>query len=63
MSGLFPKPKTVKPPVVKAEAEPITETGEAGEEERKRARRRGGRRKTVITGALEPETTKKTLLG
>lgn len=63
MSGLFPKPKAVRPPVVKAEPEIITETEEAGEEEKKRAKRRRGRRQTVITGALEPVTAKKTLLG
>lgn len=64
MSGLFPKPKTVTPPPVKPEPEMITETVEdAGEAEKRAARRRRGRRETVLTGSLEPETTKKTLLG
>lgn len=63
MSGLFPKPRTVTPPAVKKTPEMITETAEAGEEEKVRAKRRRGRRKTIITGALEPETFKKKKFG
>jgi len=37
--------------------------GEAGEAERKRISRRRRRGRTMITGELEPQTTKKTLLG
>lgn len=63
--GAFRKPKAVTPPPLPPpEPEPVMETVEqAGEAERRRAMRRRGRTKTVITGALEPETTKKTLLG
>lgn len=63
MSGLFPKPKTVKAPEVPPPA-PIPEVGEeTGDLERKKQFRRG-RSQTFITGELEPMTTgKKTLLG
>jgi len=65
MGGLFSKPKRVTPPPV-PEPEPVPELmpEEAKEEVARRRRGRGGRRKTIITGALEPETVgKKTLLG
>ena len=66
MGGLFSKPDVVKPALPAAEPAiplPPEVIEEAGDEERRRARRRSGRRKTVITGELEPETDKKALLG
>lgn len=59
MGQLFSSPKTVKTPVV-PEAEAIPEIGIDTED---KTRKRRGRSETVITGELEPVTTKKTLLG
>jgi len=57
MGGLFKSPKTVKAlPVPEVEAIPTAQ------EPTKRKRRRG-RGETILTGELEPVTTKKTLLG
>jgi hypothetical protein len=60
MGNLFSSPKSLKLPVVEEEP-PITEDEIAGEESKKK--RRKGRAETIITGDLEPITTKKTLLG
>jgi len=64
MSGLFAKPKAPKmPPVPPPPAVPEA-APEAEEQAARRARRRSGFRKTILTGALEPEVTgKKRLLG
>lgn len=64
MSGLFPKPKTVTPPPLpppppRPEPELFEEAGELA---KKKAVRRRGRRRTIITGELEPETRGKVLL-
>jgi len=62
--------KPATPPPTKKEPETILEPRtmelvkeEAREVETRRARRRRGRPETIITGELEPTTTKKTLLG
>lgn len=58
MRGLFGTPKSVTAPVIPdPEAIPTVADKPAA---RKRSR---GRSETVITGELEPVTTKKTLLG
>lgn len=63
MGGLFSKPKAPAPPKPIAPAA-VPEIGAETEEmAARRARRRGGFRRTIITGALEPDTGKKTLLG
>jgi len=59
MSGLFSRPKSVKPPPIP----PVEETEEPEEVAKKKAGRRRGYRRTIITGALTPETGKKQLLG
>lgn len=53
-----PPPKLPDPLAV-----PEVKQEEAGDLAKRRAIRRRGRGKTVITGALEPETKGKTLLG
>lgn len=56
------KPKKVEVP----EATPIAteiQSEEAGEETVRKERRRSGRQKTVLTGALTPQTGRKTVLG
>lgn len=59
---LFGKAKTRTPQV--SPAPPIPEVGEEVEDiAKRRARQRRGFRKTLITGALEPQTGKKRLLG
>lgn len=66
MGGLFGKPKAVAPPPlppVPAPAAIPEVTEEAGEAAVRKARRRRGFAKTIVTGALEPATKKKTLLG
>lgn len=63
MGGLFAKPKVVKPPPVPPPAAIPEAAVEAGETAVKRARRRKGYARTVITGALQPEPKKKTILG
>ena len=57
--GLFGSPKSVTAPPV-PEPEPIPTAGDVDRPVRKKHR---GRSETVITGELEPITTKKTLLG
>lgn len=59
------KPKAVKmPPLPEPPPTPEPEFYEEAEEgEKKKVIRRRGRARTIITGDLEPETTKKTLLG
>ena len=59
MGGLFSKSKKVSAPPLPDP--PPTPDEEAGKFEKKRRHR--GRGKTRITGELEPETTKRTLLG
>jgi hypothetical protein len=59
MGGLFGKPKVVSAPPVPPPA-PIPEIDMEAPRRTKRTR---GRRETIITGELEPVTTKKTLLG
>ena len=61
MGGLFSSPKTVEPPTV-PDPEPIPEIGIDTDKKPSRRKHRG-RTETVITGELEPVTTKKTLLG
>ena len=65
MAGLFHSPKTPKMP---APPDPVPlpyddELQEASEFEKRRALRRKGRRKTIVTGELEPAQTKKIKLG
>lgn len=57
MGGLFKKPETVKPPTV-PDVEAIPTVGDKPARKRRR-----GRGDTILTGELEPATTKKTLLG
>ena len=59
MGGLFRSPKTIAAPIV-PEVEPIPTVGDIDKPARKRRRGRG---ETILTGELEPVTTKKTLLG
>jgi hypothetical protein len=60
MGQLFSSPKSIKlPPIPEPEAVPQL----SGEEEEKPRKKRRGRTETIITGELEPVTTKKTLLG
>ena len=54
---LFPKTETVKLPPV-ASPEPIPELDET-----QKGRKKVSRAETIITGELQPVTTKKTLLG
>lgn len=66
MAGLFTRPKVVTPPPLPPAPAPpaISEVGpEAGEAEMRRVRRRRGFARTIVTGALEPPTRKKTVLG
>ncbi len=56
MGGLFKSPETVKAPIV-PDVEAVPKVGDKPA----RKRRRGG--DTILTGELEPTTTKKTLLG
>jgi len=67
MGGIFGgKPKKVTPPPLPPPPEPppIPEVmEEAGEAAVRKARRRRGYARTIITGALEPPTRKKTVLG
>ena len=63
MSGLFRTPKPIQMPVPKPTPEPEVVSEEAKEAEAKKAGKRKGRPETIITGELEPVTTKKTLLG
>lgn len=65
MAGLFSKPKKVRAPALPSPP-PMPEPElyeEAGEFAKKKTRKRRGKRRTIVTGALEPETTKRTLLG
>lgn len=57
MGGLFKSPKTAKAPPV-PDVEAIPTVGDV-----KKPKRRRGRGETILTGELEPVTTKKTLLG
>ncbi len=60
MGNLFKSQKTVKPPVLLPE-EPIPELSvDTGETQKKK---RVSRAETIVTGELEPVTTKKFLLG
>jgi len=52
-----------KPPPIPELLRPPTKPIEAEEAAMKKARRRRGWQKTIITGELIPETTKKTQLG
>lgn len=61
MSGLFEKPKTVKPGTPKP-APPIPTASEEASEQAKKKRPRG-RRETFLTGDLIPETTGKKVFG
>ena len=68
MAGLFWKPKKdkpfVMPPIPPLPPLPTEEdTDEAADRAAKLAAQRAGFRKTIITGALEPEPTGKKLLG
>ena len=61
MGGIFSTPKTQKPPPLpEEEVLPTTLPDDPNEGKR---RRRSGRNDVIITGELEPVTTKKTLLG
>lgn len=60
MGGIFSSPKSIKPPPVP----PPPGTPDIDEDETKKAvRPRSGRARTIITGELEPQTAKKSLLG
>jgi len=59
MGQLFSSPKSIKTPPV-PDPEPIPEIGKEDKNTRKR---RSGRTDTILTGELEPVTSKKTLLG
>lgn len=64
--GLTKKPKPVAPPPLPPEPAPaaIPEVGlEVEGAAVRKARRRKGFARTILTGALEPATKKKTLLG
>ena len=61
MSGLFDKPKTVKPEPPKPVPPIPTVSEEPGEQARKRRPR--GYRETFLTGDLVPETSKMRVLG
>ncbi len=70
MSGLFSKPRTpavVAPapmPAVETPKPVVEDTGVVEDEEVRLARQRKGRRKTLLTGELEPMVEgKKRLLG
>lgn len=65
MGGLFKSPKTVTPPPVPEPEAIPTVTSEVSPEAKPAAKkkRRRGRAETILTGELEPITTKKTLLG
>lgn len=63
MGVIFSKPKSSSLSPVSQPPPIPDEAPEAGEEAAKRARRRTGFRKTILTGALEPQTTRKQLLG
>jgi hypothetical protein len=68
MSGLLPKPKTIKaPPVEEPEPAPtelIETTEDVKKQEARKRRARRGRKETVITGQFSPEIVgKKRLLG
>ena len=63
MSGLFRTPKPIQMPIPPITPEPEVISEEAKEAEAKKVGKRKGRPETIITGELEPVTTKKTLLG
>lgn len=60
MSGLFSTPKPITMPIVKEPPEIVSE-GIKGEGDKPRKKK--GYAETILTGELEPETTKQTLLG
>ena len=60
MGRLFSKPKTKTPVLPEEEVLPTTIPDDPSQAKRKKHR---GRSETIITGELEPVTTKKTLLG
>lgn len=63
MASLFSKPKSpTLPPVPPPPPVPVIEDDTADDAARA-AKRRSGFKKTIITGDLEPNTGKKTLLG
>lgn len=60
----FKGPEPIKPEPIREPAPlPTVQQEEAGESARLRARRRRGRRQTIVTGALVPPATRKTVLG
>ena len=61
MSGLWSKPKAIKP-MLPPKPPPVPTVGEEVETQARRKRPRG-RRETFLTGDLVPETEKKTVLG
>ena len=63
LASLFSKPKPPKPPPVPPPPAIPQDTGDAGDYAAKLAQRRSGFRKTVLTGSLEPNTGKKSVLG
>ena len=63
MSSLFSKPKPPPMPEVPPPPALPDESPEAEDAAAKRMRSRSGYQKTLITGALTPNTGKKTLLG
>jgi len=63
MSGLFSKPKTPKMPPVPPPP-PIPEVGPETEDiAMRQIKKRKGFQSTILTGALTPTATKKTVLG
>jgi len=63
MGGLFSKPKSPSMPKVPPPAAMPQPGSDASDAAARAARARQGFSKTLITGDLEPKTTKKTLLG
>lgn len=57
------KPSKPKPPPPPAPAPTVMDAEPAGDEAIAKQRRRSGYQKTMLTGALSPNTGKKTTLG
>lgn len=63
---IFPDPKEIKPPPPPPPPQELTTEIGAGAQDQLRRQQRSktsSRRRTIVTGDLTPETSKKTLLG